>query len=124
MPDANVVTWIREKYTALMGDLDERGRRRWAATEARSLGRGGIAAVAEATGLSDRTVRNGLAELADSNPIGSGRQSAPAAGEPVASVNNPNCSRHCKASWMTPLAEIRCRPFAGPAKAPGFWRLN
>ncbi len=74
MPDANVVTWIREKYTALMGDLDERGRRRWAATEARSLGRGGIAAVAEATGLSDRTVRNGLAELADSNPIGSGRQ--------------------------------------------------
>ena len=74
MPDANVVKWIREKYTALIGDLDERGRRRWAATEARSLGRGGVAAVAEATGMSDRTVRNGIAELADPEAVESGRQ--------------------------------------------------
>ena len=76
MPDANVVTWIREKYTALMGDLDERGRRRWAATEARSLGRGGIAAVAQATGISDRTIRNGIAELDDPNapPVGKQRR--------------------------------------------------
>lgn len=49
MPDAVVVEWIREKYIALAGDLDERARRRWAAAEVRSLGRGGVAAVAEAT---------------------------------------------------------------------------
>jgi transposase len=74
MPDANVVKWIREKYTALIGDLDERGRRRWAAAEARSLGRGGIAAVAEATGMSDRTIRTGIEELADPNAVEPGRQ--------------------------------------------------
>jgi hypothetical protein len=47
MPDTSVVNWIREKYVAVFGDLDERGRRRWAAAEARSLGWGGISAVAE-----------------------------------------------------------------------------
>ncbi len=34
MPDANVVEWIREKYTALYDALDERGWRPWAAIEA------------------------------------------------------------------------------------------
>lgn len=63
MPDASVVEWIRQKYVAVLGDLDERGRRRWAAAEARSLGWGGVSAVAQATGLSDRTVRRGVREL-------------------------------------------------------------
>jgi hypothetical protein len=73
MPEATVVEWIRCKYVALVGELDERGRRRWAATEAMSLGRGGIAALAEATGISDRTIRNGIQELkgADPLPLGS-----------------------------------------------------
>lgn len=65
MPDAQVVEWIREKFLAIAGDLDERGRRRWAAAEARSLGWGGVAAVAEATGMSDRTIRTGIKELDD-----------------------------------------------------------
>jgi len=65
MPDAQVVGWIREKYTAIVSDLDERARRRWGAAEARSLGWGGITAVAAATGLSDRTIRNGIVELDD-----------------------------------------------------------
>jgi hypothetical protein len=63
MPDASVVEWIRQKYVAVLGDLDERGRRRWAAAEARSLGWGGVSAVVQATGLSDRTVRRGVREL-------------------------------------------------------------
>ncbi len=37
MPDAQIVTWIKEKYNAIQADLDERARRRWAAAEARSL---------------------------------------------------------------------------------------
>ena len=65
MPDATVVEWIREKYTAVIADLDERARRRWGAAEARSLGWGGIQAVAAATGLSDRTIRDGIRELDD-----------------------------------------------------------
>jgi Rhodopirellula transposase DDE domain len=61
--DAIVVQWISVKYEALRGTLNERARRLWAATEARSLGRGGIAAVIEATGMSSRTVHKGLKEL-------------------------------------------------------------
>src|SRR5712692_5600246 len=69
MPDAQVVEWIREKYTAIVADLDERARRRWGAAEARSLGWGGIQAVAVATGLSDRTIRDGIKELADPDAL-------------------------------------------------------
>ena len=74
MPDARVTEWIRQKFVNIAQDLDERGRRRWAATEALSLGRGGITAVADATGISDRTIRNGVLELNDPNPLPAGRQ--------------------------------------------------
>lgn len=80
MPDANVVKWVREKYVAVTSDLDERGRRRWAAAEARSLGWGGVSAVAAATGLSDRTIRTGIEELDDPDALPSSRQRKPGAG--------------------------------------------
>jgi transposase len=74
MPDAQVIGWIREKYTAIAADLDERARRRWAAAEARSLGWGGVAAVAAATGISDRTIRTGIRELDNPNAAAVSRQ--------------------------------------------------
>jgi hypothetical protein len=46
MPDAIVVIGIRYKYCRLFEDLEERARRRWAATKAESIVRGGVAAVA------------------------------------------------------------------------------
>jgi len=63
MPDAMIVGWIKDKYDALRESLDERSRRLWAATEARSLGRGGPAAVIAATGMSSATVYKALREL-------------------------------------------------------------
>jgi transposase len=80
MPDENVVAWLHSKFLLLGNDLDERGRRRWAATEALSLGRGGIVAVAQATGLSDRTIRNGIDELTRGEERELGRQRRPGAG--------------------------------------------
>ncbi|MGL4461580.1 MAG: ISAzo13 family transposase [Planctomycetia bacterium] len=80
MPNAKTVEGIEANYNALVGDLDERGKRRWAATEALALGRGGIAAVAAATGMSDRTIRNGIAELDQVEPLTSGRQRRPGGG--------------------------------------------
>jgi hypothetical protein len=74
MQDAQVIGGLELKFNALVGDLDERGRRRWAATEAMALGYGGITAVSLATGLSDRTIRNGIEELQSDNPLPSGRQ--------------------------------------------------
>ncbi len=54
---------IEAKYQALSGRLDEATLRMWAATEARSLGRGGISLVAKATGMSRTTIHAGLNEL-------------------------------------------------------------
>ena len=56
---------IRDKYQALRSVLNERARRLWAAAEARSLGRGGISAVAAATGIARDTVRLGIRELGE-----------------------------------------------------------
>jgi len=74
MPQIQLVEWIREKYVAIEDDLDERGRRRWAGAEARSLGWGGVTAVAEATGISDRTIRTGIQELDDAKAIPANKQ--------------------------------------------------
>ena len=92
MPDANVVEWIRGKYRALIDELDERGRRRWAATEAVSLGWGGIAAVAVATGISDRTVRNGIQELKTGSPQLGTRQRRPGGGRRSREAEQPKLS--------------------------------
>jgi hypothetical protein len=67
---------IGERFRLLsaQGVLDERGRRLWAAAEARSAGRGGIAAVVRATGISESTVLRGLADLdADEPPLAAGK---------------------------------------------------
>jgi hypothetical protein len=54
---------LREKYALMLPELDERGRRLWAATEALAVGRGGVATVAQATGLAESTIRRGQQEL-------------------------------------------------------------
>lgn len=81
--------WIREKFIGLADSLDERGRRRWAAIEARSLGWGGIAAVAEAIGMSDRTVRTGIKELEAGESLPPGRQRRPGAGRRSRKAEQP-----------------------------------
>jgi len=62
MPNSIAQT-LSAKFAPLEPFLDERTRRLWAAVEARTLGRGGIMRVAEATGLSRTTIRAGLREL-------------------------------------------------------------
>src|SRR5262249_2720870 len=89
MPHAQVVEWIREKYTAIAADLDERARRRWGAAEARSLGWGGIEAVTAATGLSDRTIRNGIRELDDPNAPPPSQQRRSGAGRKARELEQP-----------------------------------
>src|SRR5579862_3890038 len=63
MQDAQVIARIRRKYRSLNPELDERRRRQWAAAESRDLGRGGVTAVAQATGLSRTTILAGRSEL-------------------------------------------------------------
>jgi hypothetical protein len=61
--DAGVVESLRAKFEALLPHLDERQQRLVMAAEARSLGHGGIAAVARATGASRSRISQGVAEL-------------------------------------------------------------
>jgi transposase len=64
---------IGERFRAIAPELNERQRRIWAATEARSAGRGGIAAVARASGIAENTIRAGLRELESGETLEPGR---------------------------------------------------
>jgi len=70
---------MRAKFEALGPYLDERRRRLWAAAEAMVLGRGGITAVANATGLQRLTIRAGIRELQADPGEATGADSAAAA---------------------------------------------
>ncbi|HEX7438246.1 MAG TPA: ISAzo13 family transposase, partial [Caldimonas sp.] len=59
----DIAQTIEAKYLALADRLDEATLRLWIATEARSIGRGGVSVVAKAAGVSRTTVYAGLAEL-------------------------------------------------------------
>src|SRR5262245_253908 len=89
MEETTIIKAIEGKYIELLDDLDERGRRRWAAVEARALGRGGITTVAWATGLSDRTIRTGLKELDDPAPLARHRQRRNGGGRKPHAVTQP-----------------------------------
>jgi Rhodopirellula transposase DDE domain len=54
---------IAERFGLIAPFLDERMRRLWAAAESHAMGRGGIALVARASGVSPRAIRVGISEL-------------------------------------------------------------
>jgi hypothetical protein len=59
----NALKQIRKKYEALKSVFDERSQRQWDAAEAEQYGRGGLAWVCEATGMSHNTVKKGAREI-------------------------------------------------------------
>src|SRR5918996_696331 len=62
---------LRAKFESVLPHLDERSARLVLAGEARSLGHGGIAAVARASGASRSRVQQGVAELeSGAEPLG------------------------------------------------------
>ncbi len=71
----DVVQALRAKFEAVLPHLDERQQRLVMAGEARSLGHGGIAAVAVATGASRSRISLGVTELeAGAPPLGRARR--------------------------------------------------
>ena len=71
---------VRAKFKGLSPVLTERSRRRWAATEARAIGHGGIALVEEATRISRSTIQRGLRELEAGAPLSAERTRRPGGG--------------------------------------------
>jgi len=86
--DADVVASVRAKFEAVLRHLDERQQRLVMAGEARSLGHGGIAAVANATGASRSRISQGVAELeAGVGPLGRVRRTG--GGRKAATATDP-----------------------------------
>ena len=87
-----VTETIAEKFSVLGRILNERDMRLWAAVEARSLGRGGVTWVSQATGMSRSRIHAGLRELESAGPGGieaTARQRTPGAGRKRAEEKDP-----------------------------------
>jgi len=80
---------IAERYRLMSAELNERQRRRFAASEARTFGYGGIAAAARACGLAENTVRKGLSELDEPELLGVDRIRREGAGRPAGEDSDP-----------------------------------
>jgi hypothetical protein len=87
--DGRIVQWIESKYRGLREELSEFTRRRWAAVEAVSLGRGGVSAVSAATGLAHSTIRRGIRELNGGATPPDGRERRQGAGRKRLDVLDP-----------------------------------
>src|SRR5947209_8457986 len=111
--DGRIVQWIESKYLGLQDELSEFTRRRWAAVEAISLGRGGITAVSAATGLAHSTIRRGIRELNRGSAPPGTRQRRQGAGRKRIDVLDP----HIKMS-LERLVEPECR---GDPQSPLRW---
>jgi len=86
----NESTALAERYARVAGALDERARRAVAATEALSLGRGGITRVAQATGLSRSVIAQGIRELRGEVPVAApGRVRRPGGGRKRLETHDP-----------------------------------
>ena len=80
---------LKVKFESLAPVLDERGRRLWAATEAKAIGHGGIVLVSRATGVSYSTIARGLKELESGPPPEPGRVRRPGGGRKKTVAKDP-----------------------------------
>jgi len=80
---------VEARYAAIAPHLYERQRRLWVGAEAKVLGRGGIALVSRATGVSRPTIYKALAEI-DAPPVADGRVRQPGAGRKRITETDPD----------------------------------
>lgn len=93
---------VQAKFDLLRPLMTERLRRQWAACEARTLGRGSITLVAQATGLSRTTITSGLHELQQhsqrpQDDLAPERVRAQGGGRPLLEENDPRLCRALEA---------------------------
>lgn len=88
---------IRSKYDALRAGMNESVCRRWAASEALALGRGGMTLVAKATGLSVPTIRRGLRELKTGASLSVDRVRGPGGGRKKVTAKDETVLRDLEA---------------------------
>lgn len=91
------VSELKRKFRPAWPHLDERTRRIMAATEAVSLGYGGVSLVSLACGLSRKAIRNGMLELKSRNKPMVGRIRRPGAGRKSISKTDPGIFQNLEA---------------------------
>ena len=82
-------TKLQRKFASVWALLDERTRRLMAASEAQTLGYGGISHVRRACGLSRKAIARGLREIAAGTVPPPGRVRRPGAGRKTLVVHDP-----------------------------------
>jgi Rhodopirellula transposase DDE domain len=80
---------LTAKFQAVWPLLDERTRRLMAASEAKTLGYGGVSRVSRASGLSRRAIAKGIREIAAGAAPRAGRIRRPGAGRKAITVSDP-----------------------------------
>ncbi len=104
---------IKARFEALAPVLDERGRRLFAASEARAAGRGGIIAVSRATGMARSTIGRGLADLGSGAVMFSPRVRRRGGGGKAATETQPRL--------LTTLTELVQSSIRGDPEAALLW---
>ena len=104
---------IAARFKALSPSLDEKGRRLFAASEARAAGRGGIEAVSQATGIARSTIGRGLADLRSGAVMFSARVRRRGGGSKPATETQPGI--------LEVLNELVQSSIRGDPEAPLLW---
>src|SRR5271157_2943155 len=84
-----VLTAVRERFEHLAPFLLEPTRRLWAAAESLTIGRGGIAIVAQATGIARATILRGQDDLNQSQTLAVPGQRRPGGGRKPLTETDP-----------------------------------
>jgi hypothetical protein len=84
----NTVAELSTKFRTIWPMLDERGRRLMAASEAKSLGYGGVSLVSRACGLSRKAILKGIREIEEGTSL-EGRIRRPGAGRKPITASDP-----------------------------------
>jgi len=104
---------ITARFNSLSPSLDEKGRRLFAASEARAAGRGGIEAVSQATGIARSTIGRGLADLRSGAVMFSARVRRRGGGSKPATETQPGI--------LEVLNELVQSSIRGDPEAPLLW---
>src|ERR1700694_4779392 len=108
---------LRRKFVDVWPLLDERSRRLMAASEALSLGYGGVLRIRRACGLSRKVIAKGIREIAAGNPL-PGRIRRLGAGRKNIVERDPKILVSLE-RLIEPRGAIPSLPYAGSARAPG-----
>jgi hypothetical protein len=109
-------TAIRMRFDALRPRLDERGRRLFAAAEARSAGYGGVTLVARATGVARSTINRGLKDLQARDPAPS-KVRRSGGGRPALTQTDPTLLQDLRGLLESTTLGDPMRPFLWVSKS-------